>query len=59
MPGLRSFFVSTRGTWYRRLGSYSIQIVEQDTAEPLGTPAELEVTGHAPRMIYGRRRAAA
>lgn len=59
VPGLRSFFVSTRGTWYRRLGSYSIQIVEQDTAEPLGTPAELEVTGHAPRMIYGRRRAAA
>jgi radical SAM superfamily enzyme with C-terminal helix-hairpin-helix motif len=58
IPGLHSFFVNTSGTWYRRLGSYSIQIIERGTAEPLGTTAELTVTGHAPRVIFGERRAA-
>lgn len=57
VPGLHAFFVSEGGTWYRRLGSYSIQIIERGTAEPVGTPAKLTVTGHAPRVIYGERRA--
>jgi len=55
---LHSFFVTNRGTWFRRLGSYSIQIVEADTALPLFVPADLTVTGHAPRFIYGERSAA-
>jgi radical SAM superfamily enzyme with C-terminal helix-hairpin-helix motif len=55
---LHSFFVTSRGTWFRRLGSYSIQIVEADTALPLFVPADLTVTGHAPRFIYGERSAA-
>ena len=53
--GLHSFFVTSRGTWYRRLGSYSIQVVEQGTARPLFENADLVITGHAPRYVYGMR----
>ena len=55
IPGLHSFFVSTRGTWYRRLGSYSIQIVEPGTARVLFQETDLVVTAHEPRYIYGAR----
>ncbi|MGW3952900.1 radical SAM protein [Streptomyces sp. NPDC004752] len=55
VPGLHSYFIGQGGTWWRRLGSYSIQIVEREAAVPLGTTADLVVTGHAPRMIYGER----
>ena len=57
IPGLHSFFVTSRGTWHRRLGAYSIQVVEHGTARPLGERAELMITGHEPRFIYGIRRA--
>ncbi|HEY0935943.1 MAG TPA: hypothetical protein VGD91_19655 [Trebonia sp.] len=56
IAGLHSFFVTARGTWHRRLGSYSIQVVEPGTARPLYENAELVVTGHEPRYIYGTRR---
>lgn len=59
VPGLHSYFIGQGGTWWRRLGSYSIQIIERDTATPVGTTGDLTVTGHAPRMIYGERLAAA
>ncbi|MFE4610854.1 radical SAM protein [Streptomyces niveus] len=59
VPGLHSYFIGRNGTWWRRLGSYSIQIVERDTTVPLGTTGDLVVTGHAPRMIYGERVASA
>ena len=55
IPGLHSFFVTVTGTWFRRLGSYSIQIVEPDTASPLSQRAALTVTGHAPRYLTGKR----
>jgi len=55
LTGLHSFFVTSRGTWYRRLGSYSIQVLEEDTAAPLYDTADLTVTGHAARFIYGER----
>jgi radical SAM superfamily enzyme with C-terminal helix-hairpin-helix motif len=55
IPGLHSFFVSTRGTWYRRLGSYPIQVVEPGTARSLFQKADLVVTAHEPRYIYGAR----
>lgn len=58
LAGLHSFFVTTRGTWYRRLGSYPIQVVERGTAVSLYTPADLTVTEHASRFIYGERHAA-
>lgn len=58
VAGMHSFFVTSPGTWFRRLGSYSIQILELDTALPLYEPADLVVTGHAPRHLYGERRAA-
>lgn len=58
VTGLHSFFVTSRGTWFRRLGSYSIQIVEPDVALPIYHPAELTITGHAPRYLYGERHAA-
>ncbi|MCQ8773086.1 radical SAM protein [Streptomyces telluris] len=58
LPGLHSYFVDQDGTWFRRLGSYSIQVVEKGTAVPVATPADLVVTGHAPRVIYGKRDAA-
>lgn len=57
--GLHSFFVTSRGTWYRRLGSYSIQVVEPGTARPLFEDADLVITGHAPRYVYGMRDGAA
>lgn len=59
VPGLHSYFIGRNGTWWRRLGSYSIQIVERDTTVPLGTTGDLVVTGHAPRLIYGERVASA
>ena len=59
IPGLHSFFVTARGTWHRRLGSYSIQVVEPGTAHPLHESAALTVTGHEPRYIYGTRLASA
>lgn len=58
LQGLHAFFVTNRGTWYRRLGSYPIQVVERDTVVPRYTPADLTVTEHAPRFIYGVRDAA-
>ncbi|MFF4189097.1 radical SAM protein [Streptomyces sp. NPDC001691] len=59
IPGLHAYFVGRNGTWWRRLGSYSIQIVEAETTTPVGTPGDFEITGHAPRMIFGRRYASA
>jgi radical SAM superfamily enzyme with C-terminal helix-hairpin-helix motif len=58
LRGLHSFFVTTRGTWYRRLGSYPIQVVERGTAVPRYQTADLRVTEHAARFIYGERCAA-
>ncbi|MBG0568726.1 radical SAM protein [Actinoplanes sp. NEAU-A11] len=55
LRGLHSFFVTGRGTWFRRLGSYPIQVVERDAVVPHYTPADLTVTEHAPRFIYGVR----
>ncbi|MEV0928790.1 radical SAM protein [Streptomyces spongiicola] len=55
LPGLHSYFVSEEGTYWRRLGSYSIQVVERGATVPLGTSGDLVVTGHSPRMIYGER----
>ncbi|MGI5232524.1 hypothetical protein [Actinoallomurus sp. CA-142502] len=53
--GVHSFFVTSRGTWHRRLGSYPIQIVERGTARPLSETVDMVVTDHAPRFIYGER----
>ena len=55
IPALHSFFVSTRGTWYRRLGSYPIQVIEPGTARVLFQETDLVVTSHEPRYIYGAR----
>lgn len=55
VPGLHAFFVDEAGTWFRRLGSYSIQIVEPGAAVPRYTAADLRVTGHASRWVYGQR----
>lgn len=55
IPGMHSFFVTGRGTWHRRLGSYSIQVVEPGAARPLFEHASLVVTGHEPRYLYGTR----
>jgi radical SAM superfamily enzyme with C-terminal helix-hairpin-helix motif len=57
LTGLHSFLVTNHGTWYRRLGSYSIQVLEQGTAAQLYDTADLTVTGHAPRFLYGEPRA--
>jgi radical SAM superfamily enzyme with C-terminal helix-hairpin-helix motif len=59
IPGLHSFFVTARGTWHRRLGSYSIQVVERGTARPLLEDADMTVTGHEPRYLIGKRNATA
>ncbi len=55
IPGMHSFFVTSRGSWHRRLGSYSIQVVEPGTIRPLFEGASLVVTGHEPRYLYGVR----
>ncbi|WP_327359537.1 radical SAM protein [Streptomyces sp. NBC_01304] len=57
IPGVHSYFVDEKGTWFRRLGSYAIQIIERGVTVPVGTPADVTITGHAPRVIYGTRRA--
>jgi radical SAM superfamily enzyme with C-terminal helix-hairpin-helix motif len=59
ITGLHSFFVTTSGTWHRRLGSYPIQVLERGTARPLFEDADLTVTGHQPRYVIGTRDAAA
>jgi radical SAM superfamily enzyme with C-terminal helix-hairpin-helix motif len=53
--GLHSFFVTTRGTWHRRLGSYPIQVVEAGAVRPLFEDTDLVVTSHEPRYLYGAR----
>lgn len=53
VPGLHSYFISGEGTYWRRLGSYSIQVVERGATVPLGTTGDLVVTGHSPRMVFG------
>ena len=53
--GLHSFFVTARGTWHRRLGSYPIQVVEAGAVRPLFEDTGLVVTGHEPRHLYGAR----
>lgn len=58
LTDLYSFFITNLGTWYRRLGSYSIQVVEQGAVAPLYDTADLTVTGHAPRFLYGESHAA-
>jgi radical SAM superfamily enzyme with C-terminal helix-hairpin-helix motif len=58
LPSLHSFFITSLGTWYRRLGSYSIQVVEKGTTAPLYYTADLTITGHGPRFLYGERHAA-
>jgi radical SAM superfamily enzyme with C-terminal helix-hairpin-helix motif len=55
---LHAFFVTESGSWFRRLGSYPIQILETGAAAQLYAPGALTVTGHAPRYVYGQRRAA-
>jgi radical SAM superfamily enzyme with C-terminal helix-hairpin-helix motif len=55
IQGLHSFFVTTRGTWHRRLGSYPIQLVEPGVARPLFEDTDMVVTGHEPRYLYGAR----
>lgn len=59
IPGLHSFFVTTSGTWHRRLGSYPIQVVERGTARPIFETADLIVTDHEPRYLIGERHAVA
>jgi len=59
ITGLHSFFVTSSGTWHRRLGSYPIQVLERGTARPLFEDADLTVTGHQPRYVIGTRDAAA
>lgn len=55
ISALHSFFVTSRGTWHRRLGSYSIQVVEPGHARSLFETTDMTVTGHAPRYLYGTR----
>lgn len=55
ITNLRSFFVTSRGTWHRRPGSYPIQVVEAGTARPLDETVTMKVTGHAPRHVLGQR----
>ncbi|WP_329538021.1 hypothetical protein OG568_58130 (plasmid) [Streptomyces sp. NBC_01450] len=57
IPGVHAYFVAEQGTWFRRLGSYAIQIIKRGATVPVGTPADITVTGHVPRVIYGTRRA--
>lgn len=59
IPAMHSFFVTTSGTWHRRLGSYPIQVIERGTARPLFQRTDMTVTGHEPRYLIGERHAAA
>jgi radical SAM superfamily enzyme with C-terminal helix-hairpin-helix motif len=54
LKDMHSFFVDERGTWFRRLGSYSIQVLEPATARPLWQRHDLCVDDHAGRYLLGR-----
>lgn len=58
VTGTHAFFTDQEGTWFRRLGSYPIQIKEIGAAVERYRPADMTVTGHTARYIYGQRHAA-
>jgi hypothetical protein len=53
LRGMHSFFVDGRGTWFRRLGSYSIQVLDAGRRRPLYEEHDMTVTGHAGRYLFG------
>ena len=53
--GLHSFFVNEQGTWFRKLGSYPIMVIEPEIMLPLYEERDMVVTSHAGRHIYGRK----
>jgi radical SAM superfamily enzyme with C-terminal helix-hairpin-helix motif len=51
---LHSFFVNEEGTWFRRLGSYPIMVIEPEQSIQRYEKRDLVITKHAGRYIYGR-----
>jgi radical SAM superfamily enzyme with C-terminal helix-hairpin-helix motif len=54
LQGLHAFLLNEKGTWFRRLGSYLIMVIDPDRSIPRYEQHDLVVTGHAGRYIYGQ-----
>jgi radical SAM superfamily enzyme with C-terminal helix-hairpin-helix motif len=54
LRGLHAFLLNEKGTWFRRLGSYPIMVIDADRSIPRYEQRDLVVTGHAGRYIYGQ-----
>lgn len=53
LKDLHSFFVTNDGTYFRRLGSYALQVLVKEQMHPLYQPADVRVTDHAGRYVFG------
>ena len=54
LGGLHAFLVNQKGTWFRRLGSYPIMVIDPTQQFPRYEQHDLVVTEHAGRYIYGQ-----
>lgn len=50
---LHSFLIDKEGTWFRRLGSYPIMVVEKKSIYPMYETHSLKITDYEGRYIYG------
>ena len=53
LKDVHAFFINEQGTWFRRLGSYPIQVVDRRQRFGLYEKADIRVTEYAGRHIYG------
>jgi len=51
---LYAFLVNKKGTWFRRLGSYPIMVIDSRRPFPRYEQHDVVVTEHEGRYIYGQ-----
>ncbi|MCX4409756.1 hypothetical protein ACFV8Z_04930 [Streptomyces sp. NPDC059837] len=61
IPGVHAYFVAERGTWFRRLGSYAIQIIERGATVPVKNDCRRSHASSAksPRTVVPRKTSSA
>jgi hypothetical protein len=57
IPGVHAYFVAEQGTWFRRLGSYAIQIIERGATVPVknGCRRSHASSAKSPRTVVPRK----
>lgn len=53
LRGMHAFFLDDRGTWFRRLGSYAIQVLSPARDWDLYSGHDVTITGHQGRYLLG------